>query len=74
VTIAATAGTAQEGLASWEGLLQHGIDHCVRFARKDEAWAAEVRVRLALPDAEALLAIAGDVCAALIADLDREFG
>jgi tetratricopeptide (TPR) repeat protein len=74
VAIAATAGTAQEGLASWEGLLRHGIDHCVRFARKDEAWAAGVRVRLALPDAEALLAIAGEVCAAFAAPGLGEFG
>jgi tetratricopeptide (TPR) repeat protein len=74
VAIAATAGTAEAALASWDGLLRHGIDHCVRFARKDEAWAAGLRARLAAPTAAALLAVAGEVCAALDAPGLGELG
>jgi hypothetical protein len=58
VAVAATGGTALAALASWEGLLRHGLDHCVRFGRKSEAWAAALRSRLAPPRTEALLEVA----------------
>ncbi|HEV3459918.1 MAG TPA: tetratricopeptide repeat protein [Thermoanaerobaculia bacterium] len=74
VTLAAVAGTERAGLASWEGLLRDGIAHCVRFARQNEAWAAALRVRLAAPRAEDLLAVAGEVCAALNAPGLGEMG
>ena len=66
VAMAATAGTPQAPLASWDGLLRHGLDHCIRFGRKDDAWAAGLRARLEPPAAaEGLLAVAGEICAAL---------
>jgi len=74
VAIAATLGTPQAPLASWEGLLLHGLDHCVRFAGKSERWAAALRSRLAPPRAAALLAVAGEVCAALDAPGRGELG
>jgi tetratricopeptide (TPR) repeat protein len=74
VAIAATAGTEQAALASWDGLLRHGLDHCLRFGRKDEPWAAALRARLAPPRTDTLLAVAGEVCAALDAPGLGELG
>jgi hypothetical protein len=69
VTLAATAGTPATPLASWDGLLHHGIDHCTRFGRRDAPWAAALHSRLRSPDAVAdpatLLAVAAEVVAAL---------
>jgi SIR2-like domain/AAA domain len=73
VSLAAMAGTAA-GLASWEGLLRHGIEHCTRFGGRDEAWAAALRSRLEPPETEALLAVAGEVCGALAAPGLGELG
>jgi tetratricopeptide (TPR) repeat protein len=74
VSLAAMAGTAAAGLASWDGLLRHGIEHCTRFGGRDEAWAAALRSRLEPPETEALLAVAGEVCGALAAPGLGEFG
>jgi tetratricopeptide (TPR) repeat protein len=74
VTLAATAGTDAARLASWEGLLRHGIDHCTHFGRRDEAWAAALRSRLERPETETLLAVAGEICGALAAPGFGEFG
>ncbi len=65
VTLAATAGTPAHSLASWPGLLRHGIDHCTRFAHRDDAWAARQRDRLDPPNLDKLLAVGAEVCAAL---------
>ena len=62
--MAATGVPAQAALASWEGLLRHGLDHCVRFGGKSEAWAAALHARLVPPRTKALLAVAGEVCGA----------
>jgi tetratricopeptide (TPR) repeat protein len=74
VSLAAMDGTAAAGLASWEGLLRHGIEHCTRFGGRDEAWAAALRSRLEPPETEALLAVAGEVRGALAAPGLGEFG
>jgi tetratricopeptide (TPR) repeat protein len=74
VSLAAMEGTASAGLASWEGLLRHGIEHCTRFGGRDEAWAAALRPRLEPPETEALLAVAGEVCGALAAPGLGELG
>ncbi len=74
VTLSATAGTPGTHLASWDGLLRHGIDHCIRFGRRDEAWATALRLRLKPQDTEELLAVASEVCAALGAPRGGEYG
>jgi tetratricopeptide (TPR) repeat protein len=75
IAIAATAGTPQAALASWDGLLGHGLDYSVRFGRKDEAWAVSLRARLAPPlETEGLLAVAAEFGAALAAPGLGEFG
>jgi tetratricopeptide (TPR) repeat protein len=74
IAIAATTGTLQAPFASWDGLLRHGLDHCLRFARQDDAWAASLRAHLASPDATALLGVAGEICTALAAPGLGEFG
>jgi tetratricopeptide (TPR) repeat protein len=75
VAQAATADSAIASLASWDGLLRHGLDHCVRFTRKDDDWAARLRTRLDPPAAAgALLDVAGEICAALAAPGLGELG
>ena len=53
VSIAATKGKPEcneKPLASWLGLLYHGVDYCVQAAGASEAWANAVRGQIALED------------------------
>jgi tetratricopeptide (TPR) repeat protein len=55
VSIGATGG---EPVASWIGLLEHGVDYCRQWAHKDEDWGEIVRRELARKDGESLLSAA----------------
>jgi hypothetical protein len=63
ITVQATAGAKT---ASWEGLLESGIDHCVGFANfaSDDAaqkWADARRADLRNPDAKSYVKVAGEI-------------
>ncbi len=73
ITLAATAGTPAGALASWDGLLRHGIKHATHFGRRSEAWASTLRSRLDPPDLDAFIAVAAEICSALGAPAGGEY-
>ncbi|MEM7585139.1 MAG: SIR2 family protein, partial [Acidobacteriota bacterium] len=58
VSIAATDGAS---VASWKGLLDHGIDRCCEFAGMQPDWAQRMRENLATGDVVSWLAVATEV-------------
>ncbi|MFM7199173.1 MAG: SIR2 family protein [Myxococcota bacterium] len=66
-----TSGGAS--VASWLGLLKHGIAHCVEYGRADEQWADDMRNALKKLDTDALLMVAHQVSQKLGGEKDGLF-
>jgi tetratricopeptide (TPR) repeat protein len=73
VSVGATAGTPGAAMASWGGLLRHGVDWCTRFAGQDEGWAAPLRGKLDHPASEDFLEVGGALATALRAPRGGSF-
>jgi tetratricopeptide (TPR) repeat protein len=75
VSVAATAGTSGEAVASWKGLLNNGIEHCIRFGRPPVpvGWAERRRADLDSGDLDSLLLVADSIASRLGAPGGGEF-